>query len=303
MPRSLNAIGASLFIGGACARMFDHTLLPIQELSIVNEVIQTLLNRKSIRAYEERPIAAEVKRELLTATLRAPTAGNMMLYSIIEVSDQSLKDTLAESCDHQPFIAEAPLVWLFLADYQRWMDYFDVSDVDKVCGSRGVPRRRPEEGDVFLACCDALIAAQTAVIAAESLGLGSCYIGDILEKYEVHREMFDLPDYVFPIALICFGYPTEKQKARVKTTRFDPRFVMFENCYQRLSAADFTTMYHDQQTRWLSQGTRPDGIENFGQALYFRKFAADYSLEMSRSVRAMLKAWQGTGLAGDLSAA
>ncbi len=268
----------------------------------MNEVIQTLLNRKSIRAYEERPIDDKVRRELLSATLRAPTAGNMMLYSIIDVTEQSLKDALAQSCDDQPFIAQAPLVWLFLADYQRWTDYFNISDVDKVCRQRGVPRRRPEEGDVFLACCDALIAAQTAVIAAESLGLGSCYIGDILEKYEVHREMFNLPDYVFPIALLCLGYPTEQQKERTLTTRFDQRFVMFENRYQRLSAADFAEMYHDQQTRWLSRGTKPDDIENFGQLLYFRKFAADYSLEMSRSVRAMLKAWQRAESAADLSA-
>ena len=61
---------------------------------------------------------------------------------------------------------------------------------------------------MLLACCDALIAAQTAVIAAESVGVGSCYIGDILEKYEFHRESFNLPDFALPIGLICFGYPT-----------------------------------------------------------------------------------------------
>ena len=60
---------------------------------------------------------------------------------------------------------------------------------------------------LFLACCDALIAAQTAVIAAESLGIGTCYIGDIMENYEEHEELFGLPKYVFPIRLICFGYP------------------------------------------------------------------------------------------------
>jgi nitroreductase len=259
----------------------------------VNEIIQTLLNRKSVREYEERPVPEDVKRELLSVTLRAPTAGNMMLYSIIDVTDQTLKDQLAESCDHQPFIAEAPLVWLFLADYQRWTDYFDVSDVDKVCRLRGVERRKPQEGDVFLACCDALIAAQAAVIAAESFGLGSCYIGDILEKYELHREMFGLPDYVFPIALICFGYPTEQAKQSERTTRFDRRFVVFENCYQQLSRDDFTEMYREREARWLSRRTKLDDIENFGQALYFRKFAAEFSVEMSRSVRAMLKAWQG----------
>ena len=96
----------------------------------MNETIQLLLNRKSIRAYEERPISVEDRELLLQATLRAPTAGNMMLYSIIEVSDQAAKDTLARTCDNQPFIARAPLVLLFLADYQRWFDYFMLSGVD-----------------------------------------------------------------------------------------------------------------------------------------------------------------------------
>ena len=106
----------------------------------MNEVIQTLLNRRSIRAYEERPISPDVKNEILCATLRAPTAGNMMLYSIVDITEQSIKDTLAQTCDDQPFIAQAPMVWLFLADYQRWIDYFRCSDVDRVCRQRASPR-------------------------------------------------------------------------------------------------------------------------------------------------------------------
>jgi nitroreductase len=263
-----------------------------KEPNPMNEVIQTLLNRKSAREYEERPIDDAVKQEILCATLRAPTAGNMMLYSIIDITEQSIKDTLAKSCDDQPFIAQAPMVWLFLADYQRWTDYFDVSDVDKVCRLRGVAQRKPQEGDVFLACCDAVIAAQTAVIAAESFGLGSCYIGDILENYEIHRELFNLPDYVFPIALLCFGYPTHQEQESERTTRFDRRFIVFENGYRRLSNDDFAEMYREREARWLNRRTKLDGIENFGQLMYFRKFAADYSREMNRSVHGMLKAWQ-----------
>jgi nitroreductase len=89
----------------------------------MNQVIELILNRKSVRAYDAREISEQVKDEILQATLRAPTAGNMMLYSIIQVQDQSIKDTLARTCDNQPFIAKAPLVLLFLADYQRWFDY------------------------------------------------------------------------------------------------------------------------------------------------------------------------------------
>jgi FMN reductase (NADPH)/FMN reductase [NAD(P)H] len=263
----------------------------------MNEIVPMLLNRKSIRKYEERPIEDAVKQKILSATLRAPTAGNMTLYSIIDVTDQSLKDTLARTCDDQPFIAQAPMVWLFLADYQRWIDYFQCSDVDTVCRQRSIDPRRPAEGDLLLACCDALIAAQTAVIAAEALGIGSCYIGDILEKYEEHRELFNLPDYAVPIALVCFGYPTDEQQQRELTPRFDRRFVFFENGYQRLSDADFAEMYHEREARWLQRGTKADDIENFGQLMYLRKFAAAYSHEMNRSVHVMWRTWMKAGSA------
>ena len=258
----------------------------------MNPVIELILNRKSVRAYDAREISEQVKDEILQATLRAPTAGNMTLYSIIQVQDQSIKDTLARTCDNQPFIAKAPLVWLFLADYQRWYDYYIVSGVKELCERKQVPMRKPEEGDLFLACCDALIAAQTAVIAAESLGIGSCYIGDIMENYEVHKDLFDLPRYVFPICLVCLGYPTRGQKERELTRRFDKKFIVFENQYKRLDPAGFEEMYQDQHERTFEDRGTLQGARNIGQLNYLRKFNADFSKEMSRSVRAILATWK-----------
>jgi nitroreductase len=252
----------------------------------VNQVIETLLSRKSVRAYEKRAIEPDVRAAILKATLRAPTAGNMMLYSIIEVADQRLKDRLVKTCDNQPFIARAPMVWLFLADYQRWQDYFHHSHVEKL----EQPTRTPEEGDLFIACCDALIAAQNAVIAAESFGVGSCYIGDIMENYEAHKEMFSLPQYVFPICLLAFGYPTRQQKEREMTSRFDEKFILFENGYRRLGSVEFDEMFAERE-RQMPGGKAMDGIDNFGQAMYRRKFSSDFSIEMNRSVRKWLKGW------------
>jgi nitroreductase len=257
----------------------------------MNPLIETILNRKSIRAYEKKEIEAEVREELLRATLRAPTAGNLMLYSIVEVTDQRIKDTLVKSCDNQPFIARAPLVWLFLADYQRWYDYFIASGVEQLCEENKTPMRKPEEGDLFLACCDALIAAQTAVIAAESLGLGSCYIGDIMENYEVQRDLFNLPKYVFPICLLCFGYPTRQQMEHEQTTRFQEKFILFENQYRRLSGEEFDEMYGETHEQIFHGRDEVSGVRNVGQLIYTRKFNADFSREMNRSVRAILKAW------------
>ena len=99
----------------------------------MNPVIETILNRKSIRAYSDQPVTEEEKQTILQAAMRSPTAGNMMLYSIIDVQEQALKDRLAITCDNQPFIAKAPLVLLFMADYQRWFDYYRLSGVEALC--------------------------------------------------------------------------------------------------------------------------------------------------------------------------
>lgn len=250
---------------------------------------KVFLNRKSVRAYEEKPVHGDVKVKVLQAAVRAPTAGNMMLYSILDIEEQALKDRLAETCDHQPFIAKAPWVLVFLADYARLMAFFERSGVDERCAREGNPFLKPRESDLLLACCDALIAAQTAVCAAESLGLGSCYIGDIMENWEMHRDLLSLPRYTFPIAMLCLGWPTEQQVRRPQSARLPESVVIQKNRYVLPDDETLSTMY-------LGEGYGAfiprNGVENTGQALYARKFSADFSIEMRRSVVAMLEDWR-----------
>ena len=152
----------------------------------MNNVIKQLLERKSMRAYEKQEIPQEDVQAILAAAVQAPTAGNMTLWTAIHVTDQKKKDALAVSCDNQPFIAKAPLVLVFCADYKRWFDLFKTIDL-------GEELRRPGEGDFLLAMSDTVIAAQSAVVAADALGYGSCYIGDIMENCEAHRALLKLP--------------------------------------------------------------------------------------------------------------
>lgn len=250
----------------------------------MNQVLNVINSRKSIRIYEDKEISREAKEEILKAAMKAPTAGNMMLYSIIDVTDGNLKEKLSQTCDNQAFIAKAPMVLIFLADYQKWNDYFDVSEVKEICNEKNLEYKKPEEGDMFLSISDALISAQNAVIAAESLGIGSCYIGDIIENYEIHRELLCLPDYVFPIAMLCFGYPTEQQKERPARERFDEKYVVFENKYNKLEEKDLKEMFKNKKY--------PMEYKNFGQFMYHRKFGAAFSKEMTRSVREILKNWK-----------
>jgi len=251
-----------------------------------NQTIELIKNRRTIRTYDPKPLTQDEIDAIVQGAMRAPTAGNMMFYSIIQVTNQKLKDRLVVTCDNQPHIAKAPLVLLFLADMQRWWDYFKVCKVEQLCQEMGKDFQTPQESDLLLACCDALIAAQNAVIAAEALGIGSCYIGDIMENYEIHREMFDLPKWAFPITLLCFGYPKGDKNKIPLTSRFPQKFIHFTNKYLRLSEQNFTEMLKNDR-----RGMHIKDAQNMGQNLYLTKLGADYSLEMRRSVKVAIKEW------------
>ena len=126
-----------------------------------NHTIQELFSRKSVRVFSDEKITGEEKRLILEAAIQAPTAGNMSLFSILDIQSQEIKNILAKRCDNQNFIAEAPLVLVFLADYQRWCDVLESYEM-------AIPLMG--QGDLFLAMEDCMIAAQNAVVAAESMG-------------------------------------------------------------------------------------------------------------------------------------
>jgi len=234
----------------------------------MNNTIKELFERKSIRQYLDKDISVEDKHLIFQAAINAPTAGNMQLYSIIDVTEQNIKEQLAILCDNQPFIKEGKMVLLFLADYTRWVDCFnslniDIRDIDK--------------GDMLLAMEDALIAAQNAVVAAESLGIGSCYIGDIMENCEKIVELFNLPVHCYPACMVVFGYPTDIQLKRNKPKRLDNKYVIFENKYQRLNSEELKAAFIE---RTSSKGYQ-EWMEQFAQ----RKHNSEFSYEMQRGAK------------------
>lgn len=257
----------------------------------MNPTLSVIENRRSVRNFSKDPLSEAEKEAIVHAAMRAPTAGNLMLYTILEIEDQSLKDQLAVSCDNQPFIAKAPYLLLFAADYQRQYDYYQYCNVEAHCQERGVTPRPPQEGDMLLACCDALIAAQNAVIAAESMGIGSCYIGDIIEKYEFHRDLLQLPRYVLPITLVCFGRPAVEKAEKRLVPRYDRRFVVYKDTYHRLSPDEFNEMMQPTATHNFPDLPLAEAVKTLGEKTYFRKFASEFSAEMTRSAREMIKNW------------
>ncbi|MBR2483273.1 MAG: nitroreductase family protein, partial [Oscillospiraceae bacterium] len=148
----------------------------------MNEVIRGLIERKSMRVYTEQEISPADKALILKAAAEAPTAGNQQLYTILDITDQKIKDRLVETCDHQGMIAEAKMVLIFCADCKKWYDAYLAT---------GCAPRKPAIGDLMLAVSDTMIAAQNAVTAAESLGIGSCYIGDVMENCAEQRALLN----------------------------------------------------------------------------------------------------------------
>lgn len=241
----------------------------------MNDILAALHDRKSVRDYQDRAISDEDKEAVLLAACAAPTAGNQQLYTILDITDQNLKDKLAVSCDNQPFIAKAPMVLIFCADCRKWYDAYIEA---------GLTPRVPGAGDLLLAVTDASIAAQNAVTAAESLGIGSCYIGDILEQYETHREILCLPEYVVPCAMLVFGYPAGQQKIREKPARCALRHIVHENAYRTMDGAQLREMF----TSRAGSGT----YDAYMKAFCARKYDSDFAREMTRSVTKYLRQFE-----------
>ena len=241
----------------------------------MNDTLRLLHARKSTRAFEDRDIPADVQEAILLAAAQAPTAGNQQLYTILRITDQALKERLAVTCDNQPFIAEAKMVLIFCADCRKWYDAFLAA---------GAQPRQPGAGDLLLAVSDANIAAQNAVMAAESLGVGSCYIGDIMENAELHREMLHLPRYVFPAAMLVFGYPTRQQQERVKPARANMRHIVHDNGYRLMDGDELRELFSPK----AGQRTYEEWMDAFCK----RKYNSDFSREMTRSVSAYLLDFQ-----------
>ena len=241
----------------------------------MNEITRSLKARKSVRVFTEKEIDEAIKEEILLCAVNAPTAGNQQLYTILDIRNKELLERLSVTCDNQPFIADSKFTLIFCADFRKWYDAFSAV---------GCSPRKPGEGDLLLAVNDAVIAAQNAVCAAESFGIGSCYIGDIMENCETHREMLHLPEYVFPVSMIVFGYPEESQIRREKPERADMGHIVHRDTYR--------TMEKDELQELFSVKAKEKSYEDWMTAFCNRKYNSDFAVEMTRSVAEYIKQWK-----------
>jgi FMN reductase [NAD(P)H] len=169
-----------------------------------NPTLRLLLERSSVRNYEDRPVEPDVMEELLRAAIQAPTGGNLQPYSIVQVENPETRKKLATFSGGQKYVAEAPVNLVFCMDFRRLKRWALIEDA---------PYTHHQSFRAFwIAFQDTLCCAQSACVAADALGLGTVYIGTILEYVPDIRELLDLPSAVFPVVLLCVGYPKNRPK-------------------------------------------------------------------------------------------
>jgi FMN reductase [NAD(P)H] len=190
------------------------------------------MERASCRNFTDDKIPPDVLRQVLEAGIQAPTGGNLQPYSIIKIEDQAAKDKLAKMCEDQPFIARAPVDLLFCIDLHR---------LERWAALEAAPfTARKSFRHFWIAFQDTVMCAQNICTAADALGLGSVYVGSVLECFRELREMFSLPCGVFPVVLLCLGYPT---KAPRPSRRLGVDVVVHDEAYREMNDAELVEAF------------------------------------------------------------
>ena len=175
-----------------------------------NPTLDLIHSHASVRRYKANPLPASIIEAIVASGQRASTSSNLQAYSVVVVTDSAKRAKLSELCGNQKHVAEAPVFLAFCADRAR---------LERVCQLRGYTQVTGYVENFLVAAVDAAILAQNTALAAESLGLGICYIGSIRNNLPEVIDLLELPRLVIPITGMTVGWPE-------KSPRLTPRLPL-----------------------------------------------------------------------------
>jgi nitroreductase len=200
-----------------------------------NDVLETIINHRSVRGFLPDALPAGTLELLVAAAQSASTSSNLQLWSVVAIEDPVHKARLATLAGDQQFIRDAPLLLVWLADLAR---------IDAIAAAR----QQMVEGTQYLeefivGVVDAALAAQSALIAAESLGLGGVYIGAMRNLPEQVAEALKLPTHTFAVFGMSVGWPDPAKTTDIKP-RLSQRVVLHRETYRAAAALDEVEEYN-----------------------------------------------------------
>ncbi|PVZ19684.1 MULTISPECIES: NADPH-dependent oxidoreductase [unclassified Pseudomonas] len=202
-----------------------------------NQTLDQLLDHRSVRAFADTPLPPGTLESLIAAAQSASSSSNLQVWSVVAVEDAERKQRLSALAGNQAYIHQAPLFMVWLADLSR---------ASRVAQQRGVALEAlPYLESLLLGTIDAALAAQNAVVALESLGLGSVYIGAIRNDIEGVARELKLPPQVYPVFGLCVGHPSAQRPAKVKP-RLPQRAVLHRETYCTTDEPEALAQYDER---------------------------------------------------------
>lgn len=171
----------------------------------MNSTIDLLLSHRSIRKFTDEPLDQATVNQVVSCGQAAATSSNAQAVTVIQVHDKAKRDTLAALAGGQSYVASAGAFLVFCADMNR---------PKLACEKQGGDFVPGMTEHFIIATVDVALAAQNAVVAAESLGLGICYIGGLRNHPAEVSELLDLPDHVYPVFGLCLGHPAQDPEVK-----------------------------------------------------------------------------------------
>lgn len=222
----------------------------------MNPTIELIKNHRSIRQFSEEPVSNEQLTAILEAAQCASTSSNMQAFSVIGITDREMRATLAGLCGNQAYVEEAPVFLVWCADLYRY------EQAANKHGSAESPGVHTE--NFIVATVDAALAAQNAVIAAESLGLGIVYIGGIRNDPEAVTRLLSLPRGVYPVFGMCIGVPAQNPLHR---PRLPLTGVYAENGYDTESVHEAIEQYDRVHEAYMTERSNGKSSASWSQAM------------------------------------
>jgi FMN reductase (NADPH) len=224
----------------------------------MNETITTILNHRSIRHFKDKPLSDDQIRTIVLSAQAASTSSFIQAYSIIGIKDKDKKQKLAEIAGNQEYVAENGHLFVFCADLSRH------EIIGETEGKTVLPSIESTE-KFMVALIDASLAAQNSAIAAESMGLGICYIGGIRNNLQAVKDLLKTPERVIPLFGMTVGYPErindQKPRLPLEHVYHEEEYQQDKKVYLR-QLQDYDEMisaYYEQRTdgkrkdRWTEQ--------------------------------------------------
>ncbi|MBP1677269.1 MAG: nitroreductase [Bacteroidetes bacterium] len=227
-------------------------------------MLDFLNQRRTIRKYSNEPIPNQLMTELLQAAAQSSNTGNMQAYSVVVTSNVDIKNQLAPAHFNQPMVKAAPAVLTFCADFNRFSQW---------CQLRNASPGYDNFQSFMASAIDALIFAQTFAVAAESQGLGICYLGTTTYNAGEIIDALQLPKLVVPVTTITVGYPDETPKL---TDRLPLEAVVHYEMYHDYSPKDIDNLYAEKENsdfykNFVAENNKETLAQVFTDVRYSRK--------------------------------